>query len=832
MKKYLPFLFFITPFFNIQTAQAATAGDYKSVKSGNWLDATTWQRFDGKKWVAAMVTPTSADGVITIQTGDTVIINNQASGNPVHADQVSVNLGAVLHLMDDRGLFFLDNGPGTDLSVKGRLIIDALADINNLVGGTNIDYKGDTLEVHGGIGVFTTFDGVNAQTIIGDGYFSRIVINNIKDLTATGRNSFRHIEFIKGKVHALDAIFFDKFYEAFTGQSATSYIDGDIGLFCDTSSIIFNLPTGKGNSYLPVVLTVKLDPLLGGQEVALKFSIHNGAAPGLALPNGISSVYNAHYYTVESLGGQDVAIVAGALQLSYNAADGITDNKRLCMLESSAAGWLNIGGGGTGLPSGKIAAGIQFQTPGVFVLANLASTILPLDKSVTSGNTGLPDVYKLTTNADGRMRLALAVTKAVTIRLLDGDSLTSLGVQAVTPATPGTLVMDGLAKGTYFVKITPVIPNQPYNYTLADSLFVPDQANNIEPDSTRALAQQLNRNSSTTGHIGYYYKSQRDTVDWYKITTSTDGIIKLSITSANANAVSLKLFDNNGTTNLGSASSAAGNTSVLMKDGLAAGTYFITVSSLQSNRFAPYTLADSLFTPDQANVTEKDSTKALARILALNSSLTGHVGYYFNNHRDTVDWYKITTNALGTLTLNLTSANNNTVSLTLFDNTGTTKIDSLNAAGNTTAMLNKPALPKGIYFAVVSSLNKSLFEPYVLSNNFASGPGFTGNSIPALPGNTSAIAKKGILDKDIIIYPNPAARQFRLQLNGTVTGGNTAALFLRDVNGKTVWARAKSNISSLNNLPVDVSKLPNGIYFLEIIDENKKVTIKKIIIER
>jgi len=42
-------------------------GDYRSAATGNWNAVATWERFNGAIWVAAVATPTSADGVITIQ---------------------------------------------------------------------------------------------------------------------------------------------------------------------------------------------------------------------------------------------------------------------------------------------------------------------------------------------------------------------------------------------------------------------------------------------------------------------------------------------------------------------------------------------------------------------------------------------------------------------------------------------------------------------------------------------------------------------------------------------------------------------------------------------
>ncbi len=56
-------------------AQTATDGDYRSVATGNWSAAATWQVRAAGSWAAASVAPTSANNVY-IQTGHTVTANS------------------------------------------------------------------------------------------------------------------------------------------------------------------------------------------------------------------------------------------------------------------------------------------------------------------------------------------------------------------------------------------------------------------------------------------------------------------------------------------------------------------------------------------------------------------------------------------------------------------------------------------------------------------------------------------------------------------------------------------------------------------------------------
>src|SRR5438094_797626 len=74
-----------------QQGRAAVSGDYKAIATGNWNSTGTWQTFNGSSWVSVGHTPTSADGVIEIPSGDTVTITAS-----VTADQILVDAGGTL----------------------------------------------------------------------------------------------------------------------------------------------------------------------------------------------------------------------------------------------------------------------------------------------------------------------------------------------------------------------------------------------------------------------------------------------------------------------------------------------------------------------------------------------------------------------------------------------------------------------------------------------------------------------------------------------------------------------------------------------------------------
>jgi len=98
---------------DVKSVRAAANGDYRSIATGNWNSASTWEKYNGTSWAAASAAPTSADGVITIQTGHIVTVTAN-----VTVDQVVVDAGGEMDLNSTIALT-ISNGTGTDVDVTG-----------------------------------------------------------------------------------------------------------------------------------------------------------------------------------------------------------------------------------------------------------------------------------------------------------------------------------------------------------------------------------------------------------------------------------------------------------------------------------------------------------------------------------------------------------------------------------------------------------------------------------------------------------------------------------------------------------------------------------------
>lgn len=325
------------------------------------------------------------------------------------------------------------------------------------------------------------------------------------------------------------------------------------------------------------------------------------------------------------------------------------------------------------------------------------------------------DWYKVTTNLDGKLNFTITSHNGQNVyaELFDNNGTTNFGGNYTT--TTATYSADGLSAGTYYIRIRTYYNSEFAPYTISNTLTLPPVANDIEPNGTYQQALTINLDDTIKGHIGYYYNFLDDTLDWYKVTTTLDGKINFYMQSLNGQNVYLNLYDGNGALLLGgNYTSSAGTWEV---DGLAAGTYYFRVRTYYNYEFAPYKFIVKLITPSQTIDVEPNGTVAQAKNIGLNDSISGHIGYYYNNLRDTFDYRKIVLTQYGNLTWTARSTNGQNVYAQLYDNNGTSYL----AGGYTssTGTWSRNDLAPGTYYLRMNCyyLN-SEFVPYSVKTTF------------------------------------------------------------------------------------------------------------------
>ena len=342
-----------------------------------------------------------------------------------------------------------------------------------------------------------------------------------------------------------------------------------------------------------------------------------------------------------------------------------------------------------------------------------------------------------------------------------------------------------------------------------------------EPNGTKAQALNINLGDSAVGHVNYYYNHLRDTADWYKVTTTLDGQLNYSIQTYSGLFVWVILYDNDGITPLHAANTYTNGFGNWSDDGLAAGTYYLKVYSYYPYEYEPYKIKVSQTIPPVTIDVEPNGTKALATTLMPNDSITGHVNYYYNHVRDTLDWRKITITSNGKLDWTLSSQNGSYIWANLYDNDGTTLLlVSTNTNGTTSWSVD--GLAPGTYYMVVSSYYNYEFEPYYLKTKFTN----SGND--AEPNGTKALAKTKVLNDSLLgsagyYYNGVRDTNDWFKITTTNDGelsvklypfsGNYLYLTVYDNNGTTVLFQQYTNSGVVNFYRNDLGK---GTYYIKV----------------
>lgn len=97
-------------------ARAQTAGDFRSVASGDWSAPATWERFDGVAWLPAGSAPSAGGaGAVVVRAPHDLTLAIAAN-----TDQTTIEGGASLEVLAG-GSLVVGDGVGSDLEVFGTL---------------------------------------------------------------------------------------------------------------------------------------------------------------------------------------------------------------------------------------------------------------------------------------------------------------------------------------------------------------------------------------------------------------------------------------------------------------------------------------------------------------------------------------------------------------------------------------------------------------------------------------------------------------------------------------------------------------------------------------
>ncbi len=405
-----------------ENAKAFILGDYRSVKSGNWKDAEIWETFNGTKWTTATTPPNSSFNTIEISEGNEVVITSK-----VKADQLVVKKNSTL--VSEKGLLSIENGPGIDLEVEGKIIVNGNLEIKN---GAVFSVTDCSLNIRGMIdlagsmsvkGHFKNFGGnllieQDHITIEKNGVYEHAFDGGLLPLASWDKNSLCKITGVEGSVPQNISQVFGNLEWDSPKQMTDVDLKGDLSL---VQNEILIKSTGKGQIYIDKfgrkeVVELPKDLTIAGGKVLVNetgFS-HLMIAGNLTINSGQLSINtpNSEYNGSITVNGNTI-ISGGGIDLN---SSGNAEVGKLFI-----KGNLNINAEGKVFESSKNKGGeIDFCGRKIqFIVCN-NNIENKINFNVSEGSTLRTDNYILTGNG----RFTLSDNSSLMIGSTDGISKT------------------------------------------------------------------------------------------------------------------------------------------------------------------------------------------------------------------------------------------------------------------------------------------------------------------------------------------------------------------------------------------------------------------------
>jgi hypothetical protein len=316
-------------------------------------------------------------------------------------------------------------------------------------------------------------------------------------------------------------------------------------------------------------------------------------------------------------------------------------------------------------------------------------SILPVNGNASGSIIGGTLFYwKIPVVADGNLQVVITPSDNanIYIKVCTQDKAATLAYND-DGGNPCTLTVEGLKPADYYVGLSGYFPAaQTHAFTLSNTFTLATLPNDQEPNDTFPASLTLALNGSSTGHIGYdghITSIPADVQDWYKVTTTADGALRVFIEQARPVNLALTLYHPDGSGTFAS-HDTWGNKDTVTLANLRPGTYFARVYKYAWN-YTSYTLGNGFTQAALANDPEPNDSVKDASPISIGDSLTGHIGY--NGYStavsmDQTDWWKFSVPAAGIITVSTQQTAGANCAIAVYDTNGTSSFGSADSWGN------------------------------------------------------------------------------------------------------------------------------------------------------
>ena len=272
-------LLFLAPQF------VSAQSDCRTITSGDWELASTWEVFNGATWVPAVAAPTSADGVITIRNTHTIAVNGSLT-----IDQTVIEGGGYVNFYS--GNLTVANGSGIDLVINGALVWSAgLAGTMDVQSGAEVggsadfSFEGTTLINNGSFtgGTLGFSGGASGQNLNGTGTINSLLMFNSNGVTLGGDQTITSLlNFSNGRIiTGPNKIIIGSAGNIQNNAYPPMYVEGNLQINFPVGGFGLTYHIGDATGYRPVQLSVTGNTGVGGFIVSTANTDH----PNIATSN-------------------------------------------------------------------------------------------------------------------------------------------------------------------------------------------------------------------------------------------------------------------------------------------------------------------------------------------------------------------------------------------------------------------------------------------------------------------------------------------------------------------------------------------------------------------
>ncbi len=340
----------------------------------------------------------------------------------------------------------------------------------------------------------------------------------------------------------------------------------------------------------------------------------------------------------------------------------------------------------------------------LFALATISSSFAQDEYTLAPNGSGSGTLNEITaehwwqviTTQDGALEVTTesASTVEIDLYIYNADRDVQLASYDISSGTIEKTHHNHLGPGIYWIKARRWSGEG--SYTIASQFTPTFYAPDPEENGEFSQAVTLSANGSDTGHLYHYYDGTYDANDWWQISIPSDGDLHVTTASDSTLEIDLFIYDIDGITQIASYLEGYGVIERTRHTNLMPGTYF--VSAKRWNGYGAYTITSEFIPSSLDNDTEDNDSTAVAQSFPLNSSDTGHLGFYSNEKTDVDDYWAVTIPNDGILQVTTVSDSTLEIDLFMYDDDGETNIADYDVGYGITETTTYNGLTPGTYF--------------------------------------------------------------------------------------------------------------------------------------